>query len=670
MAHKRRTSVALTRLGAIALAGLLVLAACQLQTDSADKESQATVEEQVEKVITETVVVEREVERLIDASLTTTRVIRAVAEEPVSETPEPEEGLVEPAPEELDAAIRAVIQASNLAHVDALRTASIDPLLATVSGPWLQACERWVSNLRQAGLYAAIQLEDLEILSVGVLKPDERVVVATTIERWSEIQYRRQWDDLVIGVQPPALYYETYFMFAENGQWKIWDIQLDEQPFLTLVNVVGPVSVNNELAAENRVIHPGDLIQTASNGFASLIYSNGGVTHLGSDTDLELVELEGAIVAKAPGLARPLAQGRFARWRQWAGSTWNNVRRTVICSVAACSRPRETRFAVHVAADQSTSVEVFRGVVEVSSVDQDGELIPEWSVSVPAGEQTLVRPMEPPKDPGPIGKQPADLVITDFKTTGLPAFEESGRIAVPVQLAIRNQGDTAAGVFKVSIGYVGPMGRAPAPTAVPGQDGSWHTWTDEPLGPGSEIVLQGNVTFRSDMLGKEISLFALADSCAGDEYMGLPAYCRVEESDENNNESPLLPVTLIPPAKPDDCYPDLPSPQIFYSRKESIEGSAKDRHWIGISNSADYPDELFVPAPELPPCGLNNNASRTWVHVYDSADDSYIYGYCAWPNMGTELWFAAAEGEYKSVYISVEDRKCDIQYTSNSIVVP
>jgi len=528
---------------------MLVLAACQLQTDSTEKESQATAEQQVETVVTETVVVEREVERAIDATLTTARVVRAAAEEPVSETPEPEAGRVDPAQEELDAVIRAVIQASNLAHVDALRTASIDPLLDTVSGPWLQACDRWVANLRQAGLYAAIQLQDLEILSVGVLKPDESMVVATTIERWSEIEYRRQWDDRVVAVDPSALYYETYFMFMENGQWKIWDIQIDEQPYLTLVNVVGPVFVNDQPAVENRVIHPGDLVRTAGDGFASLIYSNGGVTHLGSDTNLELVELEGAAVAKAPGLARPLAQGRFARWRQWAGSTWNTVRDTVICSVAACSVPRQTRFAVHVAGDQSTSVEVFKGVVDVSSADEEGEPIPDRSVTVEEGKQTRVRPMEPPATPFPIGRL-ADLVITAFETTGPVERMESGRLAVPGRLVIRNQGDIAAGLFKVSIGYVGPMIRAPAPTVVPGQDGSWHIWTDEPIGPGSEIVLEGRVTFRSDLEGQEISLFALADSCAGDEYMGLPAFCRVEESDENNNESPLLPVTLTPTAPP------------------------------------------------------------------------------------------------------------------------
>ena len=128
--------------------------------------------------------------------------------------------------------------------------------------------------------------------------------------------------------------------------------------------------------------------------------------------------------------------------------------------------------------------------------------------------------------------------------------------------------------------------------------------------------------------------------------------------------------TLTPSPATDDCFPNLPSPQILYSRKESIEGSARDRHWIGISNWADYPDELFASAPDLPPCGSNQNASRTWVQVHDATDDSRIYGYCAWSEMSSELWFAAAEGEYESVYIVLTDRRCNVKYTSNSIVVP
>jgi len=49
---------------------------------------------------------------------------------------------------------------------------------------------------------------------------------------------------------------------------------------------------------------------------------------------------------------------------------------------------------------------------------------------------------------------------------------------------------------------------------------------------------------------------------------------------------------------------------------------------IEVVNRAEFPNELFVMAPDLPPCGRNTNASRTLITVYNEKGDR-IFGNCA-----------------------------------------
>jgi len=120
----------------------------------------------------------------------------------------------------------------------------------------------------------------------------------------------------------------------------------------------------------------------------------------------------------------------------------------------------------------------------------------------------------------------------------------------------------------------------------------------------------------------------------------------------------------------DDCFPDLPAPQLEVVDKEDYEANGMEwtRYRMNVVNWSDYPEELFEPAPDLPPCGLNDNASRTWVHIY-KADGSYIYGFCAFsaPSNLTLLWFAVPQGTDppEEVYITLRDRRCGIVYRSN-----
>lgn len=122
------------------------------------------------------------------------------------------------------------------------------------------------------------------------------------------------------------------------------------------------------------------------------------------------------------------------------------------------------------------------------------------------------------------------------------------------------------------------------------------------------------------------------------------------------------------------CFKCLPSPRLVYNGKEdyTVRGVAYTRYKLAVANRDDYPASLFKPAPDLPPCGLNTNSARTWVNIYNTGD-SYIYGFCALssPVDMDGLWFAVAKGKTppKSVYITLDDRRCKIVLKSNLVTI-
>jgi hypothetical protein len=111
------------------------------------------------------------------------------------------------------------------------------------------------------------------------------------------------------------------------------------------------------------------------------------------------------------------------------------------------------------------------------------------------------------------------------------------------------------------------------------------------------------------------------------------------------------------------CLKTYPDPVISYDHEDE-EG----RMYIMVVNWDDYSDELFAEAPNLPPCGENENSSRTWVDIYDAETDERIYGFCALSdNEGLQdLWFFP-DGYRGKVYIIIKDRKCDKSYKSNTV---
>jgi len=139
-----------------------------------------------------------------------------------------------------------------------------------------------------------------------------------------------------------------------------------------------------------------------------------------------------------------------------------------------------------------------------------------------------------------------DLVVTTLETTGPATINAQNSVEVPVRVVVRNQGNEPAGVFKISTEYTGgainPSNTFAVAFTVPGQPNIWYPYTDGTLAAGSSVPFAGKVTFHPSEHGVTVSLKARADSCSGDEFM--PAYCRVEESSETNNDSAALSVSL------------------------------------------------------------------------------------------------------------------------------
>ena len=113
-----------------------------------------------------------------------------------------------------------------------------------------------------------------------------------------------------------------------------------------------------------------------------------------------------------------------------------------------------------------------------------------------------------------------------------------------------------------------------------------------------------------------------------------------------------------------------PKPVLYLMGMEAYTAGGKN--WIrlhyDVLNKADYPADMFAAAPSLPPCGLNTNASRTWVDFFD-ATGKRIYGFCALSKPADlgKIWFAYEEGTIPPsyVYIELNDRQTNTKYKSN-----
>jgi len=113
-----------------------------------------------------------------------------------------------------------------------------------------------------------------------------------------------------------------------------------------------------------------------------------------------------------------------------------------------------------------------------------------------------------------------------------------------------------------------------------------------------------------------------------------------------------------------------PLPVLVLRSQEPFEanGKALTRYRYFVYNSAAFPNELFAAAPNLPPCGSNTKASRTWVDFYDSRGKR-LNGFCALAKSSdlNTIWFALEQDVVPPsyVYIELTDRQTNTKYKSN-----
>jgi hypothetical protein len=114
----------------------------------------------------------------------------------------------------------------------------------------------------------------------------------------------------------------------------------------------------------------------------------------------------------------------------------------------------------------------------------------------------------------------------------------------------------------------------------------------------------------------------------------------------------------------------LPNPILVFTNYEIFQSGGKQmkRYRFTVFNLSAYPDNLFSPAPRLPPCGQNTNAARTWVDLYDQSGKR-LNGFCA---LGKSkdldgIWFALEQDALPPswIYIEMNDRQTNTKYKSN-----
>ena len=116
--------------------------------------------------------------------------------------------------------------------------------------------------------------------------------------------------------------------------------------------------------------------------------------------------------------------------------------------------------------------------------------------------------------------------------------------------------------------------------------------------------------------------------------------------------------------------PILPNPVLYLTSTEFFQSNGKTfvRYKYDVFNKDQYPADFFAAAPNLPPCGKNTKASRTWVDFYDQSGKR-LYGFCALakPADLNGIYFALEEGVLPPsyVYIELTDRQTNTKYKSN-----
>lgn len=116
-----------------------------------------------------------------------------------------------------------------------------------------------------------------------------------------------------------------------------------------------------------------------------------------------------------------------------------------------------------------------------------------------------------------------------------------------------------------------------------------------------------------------------------------------------------------------------PEAELLFTGKDTVKTAtgAVTRYALAVFNRSDFPQDLFDPAPDLEPCGLNKNSSRAWVEIHAGGTGDFLNTFCALtsPNGLGSLWFVLPQGQAvpASVYIVINDRRTSVRHQSNVV---
>lgn len=116
--------------------------------------------------------------------------------------------------------------------------------------------------------------------------------------------------------------------------------------------------------------------------------------------------------------------------------------------------------------------------------------------------------------------------------------------------------------------------------------------------------------------------------------------------------------------------PALPNPVLYFTGFEPFQTGGKQfiRYRYDVFNKSSYPADFFAASPQLPPCGKNTKAARTWVDFYEQSGKR-LKEFCALSKLADldGIWFAVEEGTIPPswVYIELTDRQTNTKYKSN-----
>lgn len=125
-------------------------------------------------------------------------------------------------------------------------------------------------------------------------------------------------------------------------------------------------------------------------------------------------------------------------------------------------------------------------------------------------------------------------------------------------------------------------------------------------------------------------------------------------------------------ASPTATTVSLPNPVLVFLGPEfyMANGQQFTRYRYAVYNFDEYPAELFAASPNLPPCGTNTRASRTWIDFY-AQNGRRLNGFCALsqPKDLNSIWFAIETDVVPPSWIYVEftDRATNTKYKSGLV---